>query len=60
MAWISRIRYSCPRGTRTKKFVGPTSGEALRKGINFDPGPGCKKVGAIEMIRKGPKRKGRR
>lgn len=56
MVWISRIKVSCPlnpRKDRYARFVGPTSGEALKKGIAFQPGPGCRK-GTIEMIKRGP------
>jgi hypothetical protein len=60
MVWHARVRFSCPSGTRTARFVGPSSGEALKKGAAFEPGPGCRKIGGIEMIKKGGKRKGKK
>lgn len=50
--WVARVQVRCTRGARTARFVGPSANEALRKGLKFNPGPGCEK-GAIEMIQRG-------
>lgn len=66
--YTGRVTFSCPRrGTIVRKFIGPSSGEAVAKmfkpGLEYVAGPGCKIV-SREIVREGglggAKRKKRR
>jgi hypothetical protein len=43
--WLSKIRVVCPAGARTAKIIGESYNDALKRGLSFDPGPGCRKTG---------------
>ena len=58
MPFIGRVTFSCPRrGQIVRRFIGPSSGEAVAKmfrpGLADDAGPGCKII-RTEIIRRGP------
>lgn len=52
MPWISKIKVVCPTGVRTAKLIGDSYNDALKRGLKFDPGPGCRKTG-FEVVQRG-------
>ncbi len=50
--WLSKIRVVCPTGERVAKIAGESFNEALKRGLSFDPGPGCRKTG-FEVVQRG-------
>jgi hypothetical protein len=51
-AWVSKIRVVCPAGVRVAKLIGSSYDDALKKGLQLDPGPGCKKV-SFSVVQRG-------
>lgn len=54
--WIAKIRVVCPtsphKRTRVAQIIGDSYDGALKSGLSFDPGPGCKKAG-FELVQRG-------
>lgn len=50
--WIAKIRVVCPTESRTAKIIGDSYDGALKRGLSFDPGPGCRKAG-FELVQRG-------